>query len=410
MPDNTIGKYELLEEIGSGGFATVYHARHLTLHTDAAVKVLLPIFASDPVTRERFRLDGMAASNLDHPHIVKVHRLMEEGDRVALVMDYFPLRDLRTQLKINGPLETEEALRAVQQIASALDYAHEQKIIHRDVKTSNILINQEGGYCLSDFGLVRMPGEPHLTQIGGMVGTAAYVSPEQAQAMPNLDGRADQYSLAVVAFELLSGQLPFAADNSTALALLHVTQAPPSASTLNPHLPAEVDEVLARALSKSPAARFPSCGEFARALAAAWDTGKVRQARALLSQAETLLGENKFSQALEQLSAARTLVQGRPDMQTLLARLEEARQNAEVYETCLRAWEAACQKGQVTLEKIPNYPDPLGLFPTLGLRPAPRRQLPPREVLRQGLVGLVLGFGAGGLLLYFTFLLLTARG
>lgn len=407
MPTNTIGKYELLEEIGRGGFAVVHRARHQTLQTDAAIKILLPVYSTDSVTRERFRLDGVAASNLDHPHIVKVQRLIEEGDQIALVMDYFPRGDLRRWVAEHGPLDTEEALKAVQQIAEALDFAHARQIYHRDVKPSNILVGEGGSYFLSDFGLVRMPGELHLTQIGGTVGTTAYASPEQAQSKPNLDGRADQYSLGVVAFEILSGQRPFEADNSTAMALLHVTQAPPLATAINPKLPLEINEVLAKALAKEPAGRYASCGEFARALAAAWDGGKARQARDLLDQAGALLAESKFAEAFEKLSAARLLVQGRPEMQALLARLEETRQNAENYEDCTRAWETARAKGRDVLDLYPDYPDPAGLFPTLGLRTAPRSLPPPREMARLGLVGLLLGGIAGGLVIYFTFILLT---
>ena len=401
-----IGKYEVLEEIGRGGFAVVYHARHTTLQTEAALKVLHPTLASDPAARERFLRDGRAASRLEHAHIVRIQRLIEEGEAVAIAMDYFPAGDLRARIQ-RGPVDPDQALRLLAQVGEALDYAHGQGLIHRDVKPSNILLDPDGNGWLADFGLVRQTGDPRLTQVGRMVGTTTYVSPEQAQDKPGLDGRSDQYSLAVTAFELLAGAPPFEGDNSTAVALMHITQPAPAASQRSPQVPPEVDEVLQRALAKEPAARYPSCAEFVRELGLAWNAGQASMARGLIQESEGLLGTGQLDEALQKLSAARKLVQGRPEMQAILARLEETRQSAEAYELCRKAWEAARQKGQSVLDLIPAYPDPRGVFARLGLRAAARRMPPARELLRQGGAGLLLGAFLGGLLLFLTFLLIS---
>jgi serine/threonine protein kinase len=360
----------------------------------------------DEKTRLRFLREEQTASMLEHPNIVRIYKLIDEADHIAIAMEYFPDGDLRRWAKEHAPLGAADILRVLRQVASALDFAHSRGVLHRDVKPGNILIDPAGNAHLGDFGLVRLPDAPHLTQVGSMVGTATYTSPEQAQGKPDIDGRADQYSLAVVAFELLAGKPPFEGENSTAISLLTITQPPPVPSSLNPAVPAELDEVLLRALAKAPAERYPSCSEFVHALETAQDASLVRRFRGLLAEARTRLGESKYTEAHQCLMAARTLLPDRPEMQTLLAELEQERKTAEGYEACAKAWQSARQKAQSVLDLYPSYPDPQGIFIEMGLRHLPRRMPTLAELLRQTWPGLVVGLLVAGAFILGAFLII----
>lgn len=399
----TLGKYQLQKELGRGGFATVYLAKHATLHTDAAVKVLHTGMAADDRTRQRFVREAQTASTLDHPHIVHILDLEEDQGQVFIAMEYLPGGDLKRWMTDHSPVEFKEQLRILGEIADALDYANGQGLVHRDVKPSNILLDENGGAHLSDFGLVRPPDAPHLTQIGSVVGTATYISPEQAESRPEIDGRSDQYSLAIVAYELFVHQAPFSGENSTAVAIMHVTKPPPAPSSLNPEVPVEVDAVLLRALAKQPADRYPTCADFIKALRSAWDASDMRRFRELMSETRALLAQGDYAQAHQCMLAARSLVGDRPDQRQALAELEAQRQQAETYEQGVKDWQAAGLKAQEVLDRFPEYPDPQGLFVTLDLRQPPRRLPSAREIARQVGLGLAIGLPVLGLVLYSAF-------
>jgi len=398
----TLGKYTLHEELGHGGFATVYRATHSTLGNAVALKVLSPALAGDEKARTRFFQEAQTASALEHAHIVRILDLDEDQEQFFIAMEYIPGGDLKHYLESHAPLAQKDILRLLEHVGEALDYAHAKGVLHRDVKPSNILLDEEGSAKLCDFGLVRVAEAPRLTQLGSVVGTAAYISPEQAEGKA-LDGRADQYSLAVVAYELLVGKVPFQGENSTATALLHVTKDPPGPSSLNPAVPIEAGEVLLKGLAKEAGKRYASCQEFVQALEAAVESSQRRQYRELLAEARSLLAEGKFAAVRERIEAARKLLLDRPDMQDALAELETLLKSAESYEQMLRDWEAARQKAQDVLDLFPAYPDPQGTFATLGLRKAQRAKLPPRELARQVGLGLLLGLPAMGLALYLAF-------
>lgn len=401
-----LGQYSLHEELGHGGFATVYRATHGTLGSSVAVKVLSPALAGDPNARARFIQEAQTASALEHPNVVRILDLDEDREQVFIVMEYFPSGDLRQHIVKQGPLGYKETLRLLNQVAAALDYAHSKGVLHRDVKPGNILLGEDGAARLCDFGLVRVSEAPRLTQLGSVVGTAAYTSPEQAESKP-LDGRADQYSLSVVAYELLAGRVPFQGDTSTATALMHVTKAPPDPSQVNPQLPAEVGEALLKGLSKDPAKRYASCREFVQALEAALESSQRRRYRELLVEARTRLAEGKFEETRALMDEARKLLLDRPDMQDALAELEAARKSAESYEQVARDWDAAGQKARDVLDLYPDYPDPDGAFVALGLRRASPKLPAPGELARQIGLGLLLGLPALALMLWLSFLWIT---
>ena len=384
-----LGKYILHEELGHGGYATVYRATHSTLGSQVALKVLSPALAGDENARQRFTREAQTASTLVHPNIVSIQDLDEENSQVFIAMEYISGGDLRQ----HSDLSQKDLLRVLAQVAAALDFAHAKGVWHRDVKPANILLAADGSAHLCDFGLVRVAEAPRLTQLGSVVGTATYISPEQAESKP-LDGRADQYSLAVVAYEYLVGEPPFKGESSTATALLHVTRTPPDPRSLKPGLPLELGEVLLKGLAKDPAGRYASCSALVQALQVAVEASQRRQYRELLAEARAFLADGRFVEMRERMDAARRLLLDRPDMQEALAELEAASQTAQTYEQMQRSWELARQKAAGVLEQYPAYPDLRGAFPTLGLRQAPFKLPVGRELLLQVGLGLLLGLPA----------------
>jgi cellulose biosynthesis protein BcsQ/tRNA A-37 threonylcarbamoyl transferase component Bud32 len=390
------GKYEILEEIGRGGYATVYRAQHSTLKSEVALKVLDPARAADSAMRERFIREARTASKLEHPSIVEIFDLFEVPEGICISMEYFPGGDLQAWRGKRPALTVLEALQILKDVASALDYAHQQKAVHRDVKPSNILMDAKGRAHLSDFGLVFLPEAPHLTSSGSVVGTPIYYSPEQAAGnYPSLDARSDQYSLGVVAYELLVGRPPFQVDPSSgalALALKHIEEKPPSPHSLNADLPPELDEPMLKALAKKPEERFATCAEFMRQLEKALGDSRLRQYRELIQAAYKHIDLQNYELAQTALIQARYLLPTHPDWQAGQRKLEETRQGTETYELLVKEWEAALKDAQNALTLDPRLPDPNGVFIALGLHPRPPRPMIARvlETAQLG-VGAVLG-------------------
>ncbi len=266
-----LGRYRLLEKAGVGGMSEVWKAEDTTLHRTVAVKVILTPIADDASYRERFLREARLVASLEHPNVLPVYdfgtEMMEGVELSFLVMPLVPGGSLRG--KISGPMPFEVAVEWLQAVAAALDHAHSKGILHRDVKPGNVLLDAQERPLLADFGLARSYGSTSgLTQAGITLGTPLYMAPEQALGLP-LDGRADQYALAVVAYEVLTGVAPFHADTPALLFRQHAAVPPPPAASIVPDIPAAADTVLARALAKSPGDRFPSCSDFVEALAAA---------------------------------------------------------------------------------------------------------------------------------------------
>ncbi len=266
-----LGPYRIESVIGRGGMGVVYLATHAGLDRKVALKLLAPDYAGDDAFRARFLRESRMAAAIDHPNIIPIYEAGEIEGTYYLAMRYVAGIDLETRLRA-GRIEPGEAVHLLGQVARALDAANEQGLIHRDVKPANILVAagrgvEKGDHAyLTDFGLTKHRGsQTGLTQSGAFMGTLDYIAPEQIEGRP-VDGRADQYGLACVAFHCLTGRVPFARDADIALAMAHLRDAPPSAVELVPELPAEVDAILARGMAKRPDDRFPSCEAFVVAL------------------------------------------------------------------------------------------------------------------------------------------------
>ena len=271
-----LGKYEILEEIGHGGFATVYRARDPDLDREVAIKVLDPALMRDPSLVERFRREARAAARLRHPSIVRIHEISDAEGMLAIVMELLPGPSLAKIIEREAPLPVKRAVELLRPLAEALDYAHAQGLVHRDVKPSNALLDEQGRPVLTDFGLVKAAEESGsstvsltLSQTGMTLGTPAYMAPEQADpdAGGAVDYRADLYSLGVIAYEMLAGGVPFQGNTPLAVAMGHVMKAPPSPRALNPALSESAEAALLKMLSKDADERFASASAFVEALA-----------------------------------------------------------------------------------------------------------------------------------------------
>jgi tRNA A-37 threonylcarbamoyl transferase component Bud32 len=261
-----LGNYRLLQRLGAGGFAEVYLGEHRYLKRRVAIKVLLVSLSGDDKESERFRQEAQTMAALKHPHIVGCLDFGIEQNIPYIVMDYAPggtLRDLHPEGEL-VPLDTTVAY--VEQVASALQYAHDQGVIHLDIKPENMLLGQNGEVLLSDFGLARFT-QSVSKRVSSLIGTISYMAPEYIQRKPQ--AASDQYSLAMVAYEWLTGVRPFDGDDERAIAGQQLQTLPPSLCAIVPTLPAAVDEVVLAALAKKPEERYPRIGEFAEALSLA---------------------------------------------------------------------------------------------------------------------------------------------
>jgi serine/threonine protein kinase len=263
-----IGRYELRREIGRGGMATVYLGHDPRFERDVAIKLLPREFLHDPSFRARFEREAKAIASLEHPAIVPVYDFGEESGQPFLVMRYMAGGTLKDRLRA-GPLALEEIFPILRRVAVALDEAHAQGFVHRDVKPDNILFDQRGEAYLSDFGIVKLAQETTTFTGSGVVGTPAYMSPEQARGEAHIDGRTDVYALGCILFELLTGQPPYDADTPMGLAVKHITEPVPSLREVAPQFPQALDEAVARAMAKDRTARFESAGEFVATVEAA---------------------------------------------------------------------------------------------------------------------------------------------
>jgi tRNA A-37 threonylcarbamoyl transferase component Bud32 len=270
-----IGQYRVIEQIGLGGMATVYKAYQASMDRYVALKVLPHHFMHDPTFLGRFEREARTIARLEHVHILPVHDYGHHEDVPYLVMRYVEggaLSDLLRQHPQGLPLA--EVARLIGQIASALDYAHEAGVIHRDIKPSNVLLDQSGNVLLTDFGIAKIAEATVQLTGSGIIGTPAYMSPEQGTGR-ELTPATDVYSLGVVLFEMLTGRVPFQAETPMAVINAHVYDPLPLPRSLRPDLPETVERVLLKALAKAPEYRYRTAGEMAAALSAAIRAGPV---------------------------------------------------------------------------------------------------------------------------------------
>ncbi|MET8158629.1 protein kinase [Sphaerisporangium sp. NPDC005289] len=266
-----VADYLIEAVVGRGGMATVYRARDRRLGRAVALKVLAPQLSADQRFRDRFVRESHLVAAVDHPNIIPIYEAGENGDLLFIAMRYVDGADLRKLIQGSGPLPVARAYRLFSQIASALDAAHQHGLVHRDVKPANILVadgserDPEHVY-LTDFGLTKSTfSEAGLTSHGHFMGTPRYVAPEQIRGLP-VDGRSDLYAFACVVYEALTGSPPFQRDTELALLYAHVSHDPPPLTPYRPDLPHSVNQVMLRALAKSPNERYVTCRQFVAAL------------------------------------------------------------------------------------------------------------------------------------------------
>lgn len=278
------GRYEIVRLLGRGGMAVVFLARDLVLEREVAIKVLPPETSLDTKLVPRFQQEAKTAAKLDHPNIIPIYRVESEAGLNYFVMKYVNGSSLE-QILDQGPLPVAQARRVLREAALALGHAHERKVVHRDVKPANIMLEADGRVVLTDFGISKAAhASTSLTGTGAIIGTPHYMAPEQAKGL-EVDGRADQYALAIVGHQLLTGKVPF---DGTAHSILYkqVFEPPPPVIELRSEVPNDLSQALQRALSKDPAHRFPTMQEFADAVTHARSGGDtvisspVRQVRA----------------------------------------------------------------------------------------------------------------------------------
>lgn len=263
----TIGRFEILSELGRGGMAVVYKARQTSPNRIVALKVLPPELSLDRTYIARFRQEADSAAALEHPNIVPIYVVDEAEGLHYIAMKFIDGHTLKDVIRNRGTLPLDETIRLVEQVASALDYAHSRGVIHRDIKPSNMMLDRTGWVYLTDFGLARgVGGGGGLTVAGTVMGTPEYMSPEQAQGLPNVGPPTDVYALGVVVYEMLTGRMPFKADTPLAMLVARLQQAPIPPRDFRHDLPLSVEDVIMKALARKPEARYPSAGELVMAL------------------------------------------------------------------------------------------------------------------------------------------------
>jgi hypothetical protein len=263
-----IGQYRIEAPLGRGGMGVVYRGVHEHLGRPVAIKALAPELTQQPEFKERFFAEAKTQARLQHPNIVGVYDLLEDGGEYFIVMEFVAGEGLDDRLKAMAGqrMDLQESVGIFSQVLSALDYAHSEGVIHRDIKPSNVMITAGGRVKLTDFGIALLIGDKRLTASQSAIGTPTYMSPEQILRPRSVDHRTDLYSAAVVFYEMLAGRPPFDDETEYGIKKLHVEALPPDISELHPGLPAGAVLALNTALSKNPDERFPSAGQFLRAL------------------------------------------------------------------------------------------------------------------------------------------------
>ena len=254
----TLGEYEVMGLLGRGGMATVYLAHDVALDRKVAIKVMAPHLLSGEGMAERFKREARTAGSLSHPHIIPIYAVKEAGDMLYFVMKFVEGRPLDGIIREVGPLPVPMVQSIMQQVGSALGYAHRRGIIHRDIKPPNIMLDVEGWAVVTDFGIAKVADKQGLTMTGATVGTPSYMSPEQCAATKELGPASDQYSLGIVAYEMLSGRLPFVAESVMAIMYAHFNEPPPPILNVRPDCPPEIAAAVMRMLEKDPEKRWPN--------------------------------------------------------------------------------------------------------------------------------------------------------
>jgi serine/threonine-protein kinase len=267
MIGRTVGKYRIVGQIGRGGAGVVYKAVDETLNRDVAIKTLNPDLANTEVMK-RFRAEATTLAKLNHPQIATIFELYHDGSDLLMVMEFVRGETLDKLVERLGPMPPERAAYIADQILSALEHAHRAGVVHRDMKPANVMVTEAGLVKIMDFGIARVRGAEQMTMDGRLMGTPAYMPPEQVLGQET-DGRTDLYSVGVVFYRLLTGVLPFTADSALGMLQRQILETPTPIHTHRPDLPAWCDEIVQRALAKAPADRFQTAEAFREELARA---------------------------------------------------------------------------------------------------------------------------------------------
>lgn len=354
--ENTIGKYRYIEQIGRGGFATVYRAKNIKLGNEVVLKIMDSVLAEDENFVRRFEHEAQEMVQLDHPNIVRITDLDKIENKLFIVMEYVPGKNLRDVIQQEGLLPLEKVVTIISQIGKALDYAYTRKLIHRDVKPANILIRDDGVAKLTDFGIAKALESTQMTRTGTMLGTPAYMSPEQTRGVP-LDGRSDLYSLGVVLFELVTGKPPFEGDTASML-YKQVHEAPPTPSQIATRAKGPLEPILIKALAKNPDERYQTGSELATALENAIKELQQTVLTNMYGQTMVLMRERKYTEALKELESLNAM---QPGYQNIGQLIDHARKGIKLVELYQKAGhhvaEARKLAEQITNED-PNFPDP----------------------------------------------------
>ncbi|MDL1911178.1 hypothetical protein FBQ81_10930 [Chloroflexi bacterium CFX6] len=276
-PKQKFKRYEVIEELGIGGMATVYRAYDPLFEREVALKVLKRELLEDPELKERFERETKIVAKLEHAAIVPVYDVGFDNGQLFYVMRYMTGGSLSERINA-GSLDLEQVAYILLRLADALDYAHRKGIIHRDLKPANILFDEVGNAFISDFGIAKFAQAATRITHSGIIGTPRYMSPEQARG-EEIDGRSDLYSLGVLLFEILGGKAPFEATTPLALAFKHATEPAPDILKVNPDLPPELGPILKKAMEKEPGDRYETCAEFANAFLEALPSGAAPNAK-----------------------------------------------------------------------------------------------------------------------------------
>jgi eukaryotic-like serine/threonine-protein kinase len=266
-------RYRVLGKLGGGGMADVYLAEDTTLGRRVALKVLLQRFVEDETFVERFRREAKAAAGLNHPNVVSIYDWGQIDHVYYIVMEYVEGETLKERIRRVGRLPAGEAVAIVVELLSAVQFAHANNVVHRDIKSQNILIDRHGKVKVTDFGIARA-GDSSMTEAGSILGTAQYLAPEQAKG-ERVDERSDLYSVGVVLYEMLTGSVPFKGDSAVTVAMKHVNELPVEPAELVPGLPYALNQIVLKALAKSPERRYASAAEFAQDLRSAMAGGPL---------------------------------------------------------------------------------------------------------------------------------------
>jgi len=260
----TIGDYEVLELLGRGGMGKVFKVRNTISHRIEAMKVLLAEVEATPEIAERFMREIRLVASLDHPNIAELRTALRVGDQMLMIMEYVEGSSLERILQ-SRRIDVALGVRYITQVLCALSYAHQHGVVHRDVKPSNILVRNDGGIKLTDFGIASRAGDPRLTAAGTALGSLYYMSPEQVNAAP-LDARSDIYSAGVTLYEVVTGRRPIQGDSLFSVIKAHLEQRPLPPIELAPHISAEFSALIQRSLEKAPENRFQTADQFRAAL------------------------------------------------------------------------------------------------------------------------------------------------